>query len=146
MNPRITRRSASISPRQMLRKNKSASTYPYSDVVTRKGNPSRWSTRAIFRARRSDKFRHEASSATRNTARLAARSRLPFPTSRRAANVRSPVFLGRVASLSREWLLRAATAKPSLISASLLPSDEPCHLSPKNFKNPLNAAYLRSLR
>lgn len=54
-------------PRQVLRKNKSASTYPYSDVVTRKGNPSRRSTRAIFCVRRPNKFRREASSAPRNT-------------------------------------------------------------------------------
>lgn len=67
MNPGITRPSASISPRQVLRKNKSASTYPYSGVVTRKGNPSRRSTRAIFCARRPNKFRRGASSAPRNT-------------------------------------------------------------------------------
>lgn len=133
MNPRITRRSASISPRQVLRKNKSASTYPYSDVVTRKGNPSRWSTRAIFRARRSDKFRHEASSATRNTARFVARL---------AASSYAVLCTRSFSCLFHALVVAsgcaAASAKPSLISALCFPPTPGCHLSPKNFKNPLN--------
>lgn len=107
--------------------------------MTRKGNPSRWSTRAIFRARRSDKFRHEASSATRNTARFVARL---------AASSYAVLCTRSFSCLFHALVVAsgcaAASAKPSLISALCFPPTPGCHLSPKNFKNPLNVVYLRA--